>query len=191
MGFPKMTMTDLAVSIKPFVDHFVKNGSIQDILTGYDREHIVEEIVLLLDNSRDVDWDWVGVDKVGQFKAIAETICIEILYKTPTQEQSPYELPNPIIKNALKHEGYIYLIKGVFPSKCYKIGLTKEPKSRISTLGVQLPFPIEVIHLIKTNDMRGLEKALHNKYADKRVNGEWFALTDSDVQEICSMKGDE
>jgi len=91
-------------------------------------------------------------------------------------------------------KGYVYLIRAIEPHSHYKIGLSKTPVKRIESLDVKLPFPIEVIHLIKTDDMRGLEKSLHSKYAEKRINGEWFALSDDDVREICSMSsmnGDE
>lgn len=88
-------------------------------------------------------------------------------------------------------KGYVYLIRAIEPNSHYKIGLSKEPVTRIEKLDVKLPFPVEVIHLIKTDNMRGLELSLHEKYADKRVNGEWFALTDADVLEIRAMKGIE
>lgn len=83
-----------------------------------------------------------------------------------------------------KLAGYIYLILG--PQGHYKIGLSKTPLKRIERLEVKLPFPIEPIHIFKTNWMRGAERELHQKYTDegKHVNGEWFMLTDDDVQAI-------
>lgn len=84
-------------------------------------------------------------------------------------------------------EGYVYLVQS--PTTYYKIGRTVNPADRMKTFKVTLPFEVEFKHLIKTNDMYTLERDLHTKYAARRVNGEWFALTEDDVAEICAMKG--
>jgi hypothetical protein len=83
--------------------------------------------------------------------------------------------------------GYIYLVRAIMPDTYYKIGLSKNSKSRISTMGVKLPFPIEVTHTFPTDDMRQSEKTLHDRFAHKRVNGEWFELKQADVDYICSI----
>jgi len=36
--------------------------------------------------------------------------------------------------------------------------------------------------------MYNAEKKLHKLFADKRVNGEWFALTDDDVAKIKAIE---
>ena len=77
---------------------------------------------------------------------------------------------------------YIYLIQGT--DGYYKIGKTSQPRKRIRRLSVVLPFDINVLHLIPTNDMSFVEKHLHEKYQHKRVRGEWFALSIDDVKEI-------
>jgi hypothetical protein len=38
--------------------------------------------------------------------------------------------------------------------------------------------------MIQTSDMRELERMLHARFADKRVDGEWFILTPEDVEYI-------
>jgi len=78
--------------------------------------------------------------------------------------------------------GYVYLIRT--PLGVYKIGKTKSPQKRIKKLGVQLPFEIDVIHLIRSDNYTKAEAALHDKYKNKRVNGEWFNLSDIDVKDI-------
>ena len=45
-----------------------------------------------------------------------------------------------------------------------------------------LPFEIELVHTIKTDDMVEIERFLHEKFADQRTNGEWFCLSDDDIE---------
>jgi hypothetical protein len=85
-------------------------------------------------------------------------------------------------KTKKRKPGYVYLLQS--PSAAYKIGRTKAPQNRLKTFAVNLPFEVEYIALIQTNDMAGLERQLHQRFADKRVNGEWFELSSEDVQYI-------
>lgn len=82
--------------------------------------------------------------------------------------------------------GFVYLLQS--PTGYFKIGRTRNPERRISTLDVKLPFEIEVIALIPCPDMRQLERDLHERYADKRAGGEWFALTPEDVAYIKGLE---
>jgi hypothetical protein len=63
----------------------------------------------------------------------------------------------------------------------YKIGRSKNPKIRESTLQSEKP-TIQMIFNIegKVHD----EKALHDMYSDKRIRGEWFDLNGSDIIQI-------
>lgn len=83
--------------------------------------------------------------------------------------------------------GYIYLLRAVVPDNYYKIGLSIDPVKRIESMGVLLPFPIKPLHQFPTNHRFRAEKQLHDKYANKRVNGEWFALSEQDVKDICAI----
>jgi hypothetical protein len=95
------------------------------------------------------------------------------------QNATPNNSPQPV---KTRHTGYVYLLQS--PTKAYKIGRSKNPENRLKTFSVKLPFEVEYIALIKTNDMVGLERQLHQRFADKRVNGEWFELSSEDVQYI-------
>jgi hypothetical protein len=79
--------------------------------------------------------------------------------------------------------GYVYLLKEINGAH-YKIGKTVDPNNRVATFGVQLPYAVEYEHLIKTDNRHILEGELHQRFADKRVNGEWFNLEPSDVDYI-------
>lgn len=85
-----------------------------------------------------------------------------------------------------KQRGYVYLIRSERDE--YKIGKTKSINKRIAWFSVKLPFKIEHIHTIECEDMDDAEKLLHERYAAKRLHGEWFALTEQDVKEIIEIK---
>jgi hypothetical protein len=77
--------------------------------------------------------------------------------------------------------GYVYLLKHGSRHE-YKIGKTFNPLRREGEIRLQLPEKIEPIHYIETDDPSGIEKYWHNRFADKRKEGEWFNLTSADVQ---------
>ena len=101
-------------------------------------------------------------------------------YKHPVKETKPQRTPKP---------GYIYLLQAITPDNHYKIGLSKDPVTRIESMGVKLPFPVETLHTFETDDMTQTEKVLHDRFGDKRVNGEWFELEASDVEYFKSISG--
>lgn len=85
--------------------------------------------------------------------------------------------------------GYVYLLKVRNESNLYKIGRSRVPHNRLKTFNVKLPFPVELIALIKTDNMYSLEKMLHRRFDHKRSEGEFFYLTTEDVQSICALQG--
>lgn len=82
-------------------------------------------------------------------------------------------------------KGYVYLLKS--PTGLYKIGRAADPNNRLKTFNVKLPFEVAFECLIRTGDMVTLESELHHYFADKRQNGEWFALTHEDVEYLKSL----
>lgn len=87
-----------------------------------------------------------------------------------------------VIAERIKTAGYVYLLQS--PTNAYKIGRTKNPKNRLETFSVKLPFEVEYVCVVQTEDMYGLEKDLHIHFSDKRINGEWFNLLPDDVEYI-------
>lgn len=77
---------------------------------------------------------------------------------------------------------YVYLIQEQSQGH-YKIGKAKNVQQRLNQL-IKLPMIITPIVIIETNDNTRLERQLHRQFADKRVDGEWFKLTDDDVAYI-------
>jgi hypothetical protein len=81
--------------------------------------------------------------------------------------------------------GAVYLIRcGTY----FKIGKTKKLEQRHAQLRIQLPEKPELIHGIRTNNIDYAERHWHKRFAAQRANGEWFILSEADVQEFCQCK---
>jgi len=77
--------------------------------------------------------------------------------------------------------GFVYVIQSEFG---YKIGKTVNLKSRTRLFEVKLPFKIELVHYAWFDNYSKAEREFHDMYAEKRLEGEWFSLTDTDLLEI-------
>ncbi len=62
--------------------------------------------------------------------------------------------------------------------------MTTQPEKRIPRLDTKLPFPVEVAQTIQTPAPLELEAYYHNFFAGKRVRGEWFMLSDEDIEMV-------
>ena len=76
-------------------------------------------------------------------------------------------------------DGFVYLIKS---GRHFKIGKANSVETRHRQLKIQLPQAAEVVHRIKTDDPFGIESYWHRRFAEKRLNGEWFSLSAEDVK---------
>ncbi len=99
----------------------------------------------------------------------------------PFPEISDYEDSRPIKNEKKVVVDHLYIIQNTV-SNAYKIGRSKNPKKRLSTLNISSDHPLI---LVKTYTKMGfMEKEIHSIFASKKLNTEWFALNEIDLQEI-------
>lgn len=95
---------------------------------------------------------------------------------------------NPVIvsngKELIRGE-CVYLMKAT--NGLYKIGITKNVRTRLRQLKDALPVDLECEHQIMTNASRALEKELHIRFKAKHFAGEWFVLSQADIDYIKSL----
>ena len=97
--------------------------------------------------------------------------------------------------------GYVYVISniGSFGEGVYKIGMTRrlDPMERIYELGdASVPFMFDVHAMIFSDDAPQLESALHQAFADRRVNRvnprrEYFRVSLEEIKEVVRKNHDK
>jgi hypothetical protein len=76
-------------------------------------------------------------------------------------------------------EGFVYMER---LGKHYKIGYTTAVPQRHRAISMELPEKPSVVHYIRTDDPKGIERYWHDRFAAYRTNGEWFTLTPREVR---------
>ncbi len=98
------------------------------------------------------------------------TICEPIMAQPPEEQSSTNDSPQ---------YGHVYLLKS---GRFYKVGRTNAVGRREYELSIQLPEKAALVHKIKTDDPTGIETYWHDRFSDRRKNGEWFELTPDDIR---------
>lgn len=75
-------------------------------------------------------------------------------------------------------DGVVYLIRS---GRFHKIGRSNDLGRRSYEIALQLPEKAVLVHSIETDDPAGIERYWHERFKDRRKNGEWFQLSALDV----------
>lgn len=96
--------------------------------------------------------------------------------------------------------GYVYIISniGAFGENVFKIGMTRrlDPMDRVDELGdASVPFNFDVHAMIFSDDAPKLEAALHNAFADRKLNfvnqrREFFNVTLAEIKDVVKKNFD-
>ena len=84
--------------------------------------------------------------------------------------------------------GYVYILKNGGRQE-YKIGISDSIPKRGMQLSTLSPENLELIHSIKATSPKAVERFLHDKFNSKRIQGEWFNLSTSDIKWIKKWNG--
>jgi hypothetical protein len=128
-----------------------------------------------------------------RFQAISNAVLSE--YAPITQEMiddateilSMLRIQAPIKSQEKSSAGYIYVLQA---GSYYKIGQSINVDNRLAQIRPKMPIEPVLIHSFSVDDMDETEEILHTKFAQKRTNGEWFALNEDDVSWLCELGGD-
>lgn len=122
----------------------------------------------------------------------------EIMQRLETIEQ---DFKDVDYREANQRAGYVYVISniGAFGEDVYKIGMTRrlDPMDRVDELGdASVPFNFDVHAMIFTEDAPGLEAALHQAFADRKLNfintrREFFNVTLDEIKEVVRANYDK
>ncbi|OSC38742.1 GIY-YIG nuclease family protein [Mycobacterium decipiens] len=74
--------------------------------------------------------------------------------------------------------GVVYLIRS---GRYHKIGRSNDLGRRSYEIALQLPEKAVLVHSFETDDPAGIERYWHERFKDRRQNGEWFILSPADV----------
>ncbi|CAG9183914.1 GIY-YIG nuclease family protein [Cupriavidus respiraculi] len=81
--------------------------------------------------------------------------------------------------------GVVYVLQSAYG---HKVGRTRNVPARMRAFGVHLPFLYTIPLCAWFDDCVAAESYYHAVFADKRINGEWFDLTDADIERIRSRE---
>lgn len=101
------------------------------------------------------------------------------IYALPGMQSS-----NPTAPHIRAGDSGVYVLRN---GPYYKIGKSHNVEWRVRQLSVALPQETLHVHTIHTDHPDELERELHERYALKRIRGEWFELDMFDVDELCQM----
>lgn len=126
---------------------------------------------------------------VSYKKNYSEKRIQELSKEYETEEKSFLLNCDPILEEYVKikrsfdkrRDGFVYLIKSEYG---YKIGRARNLSKRSHAIKIQLPFKSELIHSHPAKDCYKLESFFHDRYKHKRLNGEWFNLSQVEVTDF-------
>lgn len=79
--------------------------------------------------------------------------------------------------------GCVYIMQ-LGDTNLFKIGYSNDVDRRRAQIQAKCPIPITVIYERWGHDYRFFERVLHKEFEKKRVKGEWFKLSASDLMTI-------
>lgn len=140
----------------------------------------------------EVFWSFIIYIVLAGVAGLVVGVIYSDIQQQPTSQSVEPDHPTPSIHKRINSDDYppgqyVYLIQDVDVTRYCKIGRTTNLSGRLQRFGIELPFNHNLIHLIYTGNSSKAETALHRRFKAQRMNGEWFALSDDDIEFIKSI----
>jgi hypothetical protein len=183
--YPRPLCMACATSTPAFIrKHLVRQAEDQKIEAAL-KQHKLDFLKGCLALSNDDPSPFSGF--IAQVETEIEiAISNEEYYRAEAEIQTIEPLnTGPITEPASGRPGFVYLIGS--PDGYCKIGRAKVLHSRLASIGLQLPYRVELLHSIEVSDCVWAERFLHKKFTLARQNGEWFLLTAEEINWIKSL----
>jgi DNA-binding Xre family transcriptional regulator len=154
-----------------------------DIFSLYELAYLADISIFKLSKIYDNETDRIYPSVA---KRLCETLrCSESDLIKKQGEYDHFQHYSYRLKN-VKEEGIVYFVKALSGSieNLVKIGFSSNLRERLKSIKREHKTDLEVVDYIATNDAPTLEGVLHNIFREKRVTGEWFNLTNEDIDLI-------
>lgn len=128
--------------------------------------------------------DWV----VGRYsnRELGEKYGTSNVAITKRAKKEGWEKIGSIKKEDHNSGGFIYVVtfKDSANKKFYKIGMAKNIEQRIQGLQTGNPFKLKIELCFYVESMSKIEREIHSCFNKNRKSGEWFGLSDKDLEYI-------
>lgn len=105
-----------------------------------------------------------------------------------SEKQKDHDLTPLPQRRKHKRSSILYLIRESL-TNATKIGIASNLESRLSSLQTGSVQELSVLAYFPIKGAKTQENHLHQRYAHKHVRGEWFDLSDDDIETICNYLG--
>lgn len=197
--FEDSTFLKLNIIEKSYLVHKSYNDTVKDIFET--KIILFHSELKMFSETRIIDWQietenrklnsmssW-GIDHTYKGKEGVQYALFSLFndYLLETSKIDNYTplTDNNIPDNNFKETCFLYLMNDT-SNGFYKIGISNSPNYRERTLQSEKP----TIELLDSKEFpsrkiaAAFELALHKSYENKRIRGEWFELSNSDINEI-------
>lgn len=171
-------MADLEYSVEEAEQYRLKSFKDCPIYLGGDKDEIKTELDFVL---RDT------ADEKTKNEIASALFDADKTVKESLQKISFYVI-SKIKTKPINKEGYVYILQTEHGTK---IGASSNPEVRVKAVGLLLPFETKKTEAFKVDNMFLAESELHTEYEEYRINGEWFDLSQSQIDEIRSLLSNE
>ena len=121
---------------------------------------------------RSTHYAWLKTDELYKQNALNESLKASLKSRASTGD---YSKPD---------NGYAYLVHCI-GTNFYKIGISKiSYEARLSTMQSGCPYELRLLTTAHSTHYKEVEKILHRKFKQFRIRGEWFELSQEQMEEV-------